>query len=96
MAKPTNNKPTKDLNATLTALFEDSRWGEDKEGNPNFISADIDAKAFDILSTIKIGDKLKFKRTVSKSGKNMAYLEVVKANGYNKGAKRETSKADEI
>lgn len=84
-----NTKTAKaDLNQTITAMFEDERWGQDGEGNPNFISADIDAKAFDALSKIKIGDKVKFKRTTSKSGKSMAYLEIVKNNGFKKATTR--------
>lgn len=85
-----NTKNTEtNLNETITAMFEDDRWGKDADGNPNFISADIDAKAFDALSKIKIGDKVKFKRTVSRrTGKAMAYLEIVKDTGYGKKATR--------
>jgi hypothetical protein len=75
--KKTTAANGKTPNPTVTALFPDERWGTDPDGNPNFISADIDAKAFDVLAKIQIGDKLKLKRTMSKSGKEMAYLEVI-------------------
>lgn len=92
----TNTKTTttteKKLNDTVTALFADPRWGEDKEGNPNYISAAIDPAAFDILAKVQIGDRLKFKRVTSKDGKEMAYLELIKNNGYKgKGTKNEGS-----
>ena len=93
MATNTKNTNAK-LNQTITAMFEDERWGQDAEGNANFISADIDAKAFDALSKIKIGDKVKFKRTVSKStGKAMAYLEIVANTGFKKATKNEGNKS---
>ena len=68
----------KKYNDTLVTMFNDDRWGEG-----NYLSAEIDAKAFDVLQTIGLGDKLLFKTTMrsSKNGNAIAFIEIVKPRG---------------
>lgn len=79
MARPntaavSGNKKSK-LNPTVATLFNDERWGE-----ANYISAPIDAKSFDALSQLGMGDRILFKATdrSSKNGNKLAFLEVIK------------------
>lgn len=78
----------KKYNDTLVTMFNDDRWGEG-----NYLSTEIDAKAFDVIQTIGLGDKLLFKTTqrTSKNGNAIAFVEVIKSRGDAQSTKRRTT-----
>lgn len=68
-------KQEKKYNDTLVTMFQDDRWGVG-----NYLSAEIDAKAFDVIQSLGIGDKLLLKTTerTSKNGNAIAFIEIIK------------------
>lgn len=80
----------KKYNDTLVTMFNDDRWGEG-----NYLSTEIDAKAFDVLQTIGLGDKLLFKTTqrTSKNGNAIAFVEIIKSRGDAQSPKRRAATA---
>lgn len=69
MARPTGNK--KEFNPTVTAFWENEKFGEGA-----MLSAELDAKAYDVLQNLQIGQKLLIK-PYSKGGKTTYFMEAL-------------------
>jgi hypothetical protein len=69
-----NNKQDKKFNPTVTAVFPNEKFGEGA-----LLSAEIDAKAYDVLQQIEIGQKLLLKpsKKTTKSGETYYFMEVL-------------------
>lgn len=89
-------KGTKKFNPTITALFENSKFGEGA-----LLSANIDAKGYEVIQRhLEIGSKLVVRKSprLSKNGNTTYFLEVLPPlteNNNRKTSKRNTAE-DEI
>lgn len=90
----TQSKEGKNFNPTITALFRNEKFGDG-----SYLSADIDAKAYDtIMKSVAIGSKLLFKksRKVTEKGTEYGFLEVLPPREGDVKPKRAKRDSDDI
>ncbi len=85
----TNTTGKKAFNPTITAMFENAKFGEGA-----LLSANIDAKGFEVVQRqLQIGSKLLIRRSpkLSKNGGNTYFLEILPPMAANTPARRDDS-----
>lgn len=90
-----NKNTEKKLNDTVTALWENEKFGEGA-----LLSAEIDAKAYDVLQNVGIGQKFLIKR-VERNGKTTFFMEVLpkfekRAAPTKGGSRKQAAASDEV